>query len=314
MVERIRKPSARSIICFFVFIFLFTEQAEAGVCDLYRDKAPTLYKLYCQDGSGGTKPAGANSTFTDSFNINTASLPTEPSSYGLEVLGSYLRSDIGTRSPTFSLIKGYHRFGTGISTGSNNTFYGDDVIQRATGGSDVTSFQPAEPAKGHFINLNVGTSVLIFKSQDFGQVHLGLSLRYNNISDTWGWGPGVMYSLGILTLGTGFTRETISNLIPTVTFSHFLASVRLSIFEFEYTVLADNSQYQLPPIQIETLSINLGHVLISAAVRQAYYQTLHATVSQPHFGIQWMVSKHFSVGALYNYIPGANTLGLQYFL
>jgi hypothetical protein len=293
----------------------------SALCDEYRSKSPTLYAIYCKEDSAGlTKPAGANSTFSDSFNISSASLPTEPSSYGIETIGSELRSGGGGFSPNFALIKGYHRFGTGISTGSNNTFYGDDVIERLSGPPNVTSFKPAEPATGHFTNLNLGGSLELLTFGQGNAVKLGASVRYNETTNTWGGGPAVFLNLGNFSFGAGFTNETVSALVPRVLFTTFLVSARVSNFEFEYTYLTDNLNLGLSPIQIFTATATYGRFLLLAAIRQLNYLTnasatnVTGEVYQEHFGVQWLVSTHFSVGYLFNYIPGANSVGLQVYL
>jgi hypothetical protein len=283
------------------------------ICDYYRQDFPDLYKTMCSNGSADSKPAGANSTFSDAFNINSASLPTEPSSYGLETIGSYLRNDPGTQSPTFSLIKGFHRFGTGISTAGVDTFYGNDVVQRGTGAPLVTSFSPTEPAEGHISNLNLGTSILLTNENSVPTLRLGLSARYNEVTNTWGGGPGLMMSWSALTFGAGFTKEKVSNTLPAIDFTSFMASVRISFLEFEYTLMQNYGGYDLEPIQIVSATAELDRVQITAAVRHLNYLTT-GDVVQTHLALQYMFSKYFSVGYLYNYIPGANSLGVQIFL
>lgn len=287
-----------------------------SLCEYYKSNEPELYKAVCNGGSGGgsgsTKPAGANSTFSDAFNISAASLPTEPSSYGLETIGSYLRDDSGKRTPTFSLIKGFHKFGTGISTSSNNTFNGNDVVQRLSGNTVTRSFEPAEVSRGRLINLNLGTSVLLIDAKSGPKVHLGVTARYNKITNTWGGGPAVLLSWSRITVGAGFTRERVSNFLPRLLFKSFLISARLSIFEFEYTVL-DNDDTILQPIQILSATMAIRKLSFTAATRKLDYVGV-GYVHQQHYAVQYMFSKHFSAGFLFNYIPGANSVGAQFYL
>src|SRR4051812_26366874 len=89
-------------------LFALVASAEASsLCDEYRAHQKELYKLVCENGKTSAKPAGANSTFASSFNLSSASLPTEPSSYGLETLVHQIRGVGGSISPTFSLVKGF---------------------------------------------------------------------------------------------------------------------------------------------------------------------------------------------------------------
>jgi hypothetical protein len=310
----------------FALVFALSASASSSakaseLCDWYRSHESYYYNLFCTDGSGEAKPAGANSSFADSFHINSASLPTEPSSYGFESIGSYLRSDVSKLGGDFALIKGFHRFGTGISTSSNDTFYGDDVVERLGGPPNVTAFKPSESAQGHFTNLNLGTSFLLYDPTDGPRVRLGVTVRYNNITNTWGWGPALMVSWGPFSVGAGYTDERISNSLPMLLFENFLVSAHFSIFDLEYNLLINNvdsvldlpSNYQLSPIHILTLSAKEGRITLTGAVRFLNYLAA-GNVVQTHIALQYLFNSHFSAGVLYNYIPGANSLGTQIFL
>ncbi|MBS1962660.1 MAG: hypothetical protein JST04_10620 [Bdellovibrionales bacterium] len=285
------------------------------LCGYYADHAPEMYKLLCKKGSASTKPAGANSTFSDSFNISSASLPTEPSSYGIETIGSFLRQDTGVWTPTFALVKGFHKFGTGFSTSGNNTFYGNDVLQRSEGGPEVDSFKPRETAKGKLLNLNIGTSVALRESRGKGGagLQLGLSGRYNNTTATWGGGPALLMAWNRFSIGAGFTREKISNFMPTLTFTSLLASARVWIFELEYNQLDANAGEWLLPVRIWTLTATVHRFTLTGAMRSLNYFR-EGDVTQYHGAIQYLFSSAFSVGILYNYIPGATSIGGQYYL
>jgi hypothetical protein len=299
-----------------ILLFIFSSSARAeSLCDYYRKNNPDFYKLFCSNGSAATKPAGATSTFSDSFNVTSASLPTEPSSYGLETITSYIRKSPGRWGPTFSLIKGFHKFGTGVSTSGNNTFYGNDIVQRLQGPALVDTFHPHEPALGYVTNLNIGTSIALVepKKGGSGSIKLGLSVRYNKTTNTWGGGPGLVFGTGPINFGFGTTKEKVSNYLPSTYFATAMVSVRLSILELEYTCLRNLRTYGLEPIHIVTSTLSLKKLTLTAAVRHLDYAQV-GTVIQPHFGIQYLFSKNFSAGLLYNYIPGANSFGAQFFL
>ena len=300
---------------FWVFAALLLPSiSQASIlCDYYHDHEPELYKVTCTNGSASSKPAGANSTFADAFNLNSASLPTEPSSYGLETLVSALRKHPGTWAPTFSLIKGFHRFGTGISTSSNNTFYGNDVVQRGTGFPEVSSFEPNERARGSLTNFNIGSSLTLLEPTHGPAVRLGISVRYNKITDTWGGGPALLLNWERFTLGAGYTHERVSNFLPWVQFTNLTLSARHSILELEYSELSSLGGFVLSPIHILSLTASWRHITLTAAVRNLSYLKV-GEVTQTHYAVQYLFSKWFSAGFLINYIPGANTLGTQWFL
>lgn len=302
----------------FRLVVFFLCLADAGaaradaLCDYYRKNSPSMYKILCGGGSSSSKPAGASSTFSSAFNLSSASLPTEPSSYGLEILGHRIREN-GEWSPTFSLVKGFQKFGTGISTGGNNTFYGDDVVQRLNGSPDITTFDPPEKPRGTFTNLNIGTAFSLLKPKSGPQVRVGLSARYNRVTNSWGGGPALLFNWTNLTLGAGFTQERISNGLPRIRFISYQASARLWIFEFQYDLLTDD-QPGLRPVQIGTVTTRIRNLVLTAAARKLNYVQAGGGVTQQHYAIQYLFSKHVSAGLLWNYIPGTTSVGFQYFL
>ena len=285
-------------------------------CDSYRDRSTTLYEAICTNGRSEAKPAGASSTFSSEFNLSAASLPSEPTSYGLETLVSRLRTAPNSVSPTFSLIKGFNKFGTGISTGGNDTFYGDDVIRRRYGSAEVTTFDPPEPARSKLPNLNLGTSVDVFTPPRGPAFKLGLSLRYNQITNTWGGGPAAVLASPHFTMGAAYTQERISNALPRIRFTSFQVSTRWSLFEFEYNQLRNDSFFRQTPIHIVTLTTTVSGLILTVARRRLEFANENdgQAIYQTHLALQYLFSKRFSAGALYNYTPGATSLGVQVFL
>lgn len=306
----------RRFVGFSVILFstVFINSARAdSLCDFYRKSVPSLYKIVCNGRTSSTKPAGATSTFSNSFNMNSASLPTEPSNYGFESIVSYIRKDHSQWSPTFSLVKGFHKFGTGISTSGNNTFYGNDIMQRIHGPSLVDTFKPREDPRGELVNLNIGTAVTVFEKRGGLSTRLGLTARYNKTTDTWGGGSGLSASWKSFTAGFGFSRERVSFTLPRIYFLSSMISARAWIFEFEYNLLKNADGYRLSPIHIGTVTASIYRFTLTAAIRKLNY-VQEGDVVQMHYGLQYLFSKHFSAGLLFNFIPGANSLGMQFYL
>ncbi len=299
----------------FVLFTLFAPSSAyaESACEQYAREAPQTYKVVCGKRADATKPPGAASTYSSAFNISPAAIPTSPSPYGLEVIGSVLRSSPNEFGPTFAFIKGYRRFGTGISTSRNNTFYGNDIVQRAYGTPSVVSLKSPEAQRGKAIDLNLGTSFSLFSIPKGPSPKLGLSLRYNNTTNTWGGGPGLMVNWGRITLGAGFTREKVSNYLSPVVFYALIASTRISIFEIEYNLLKNQGGLSLNPVHILSLSTTIYNFVITGAVRTLQFTNYGQTV-QHHAAIQYLMTRNIHVGALYNFIPGATSLGLQFFL
>ncbi|MBC7384898.1 MAG: hypothetical protein H7301_01900 [Cryobacterium sp.] len=310
------KPTTGKLFSLIIFFLSLQTARASGICDYYRESSPRLYELVCSNGYSSSKPAGASSTFTSSFNLNSASLPTEPSSYGLESLGHVLRANHSEKNATFSIVKGFNKFGTGISTGGNNTFYGDDLINRQFGLPELQTFEPAETPTSSIPNLNIGTSLELLRVTKNASVKLGISIRHNRITSSWGGGPALAFASRYLTFGVAFSNERVSAAIDPVVFTTYQVSGRLSIFEIEYNQLRNNSTFSLGPIQIYTLTTTLGGFIITLAQRALQTNTVNGmdTVTQSHIAVQYLFSRHLSAGLLYNYIPGAMTLGAQIYL
>lgn len=307
---------SNNFLTLLICLLTLPEAFAGSVCSYYRREQPELYKALCKNGSTSSKPAGANSSFSDSFNVSSASLPTEPSSYGLEIIGSQIRNATETNgkpSSNFAIVKGFHKFGAGVSTSGNNTFYGNDVIQRLNGPSLIDTFEPLEPATKGFSNLNIGTSLGLLNPNRGPSVTLGLSARYNKTTGTWGGGPALLLSWTNVTLGAGYTNEKISNFLPQIRFISSLASVRLWLFEAELTRLEDNTGLGLSPIHILTTTMSYKKLILTYAVRRLNYRS-EGDVEQTHYAVQYLFSKSLSGGFLFNYIPGTHSLGVQLFL
>ncbi len=314
----LRKMAALLQSCFFLFIAttgFITPARASSICDSYKKNAPRMHELYCtQSGGGGgsAKPAGASSTFTESFKLNAASLPTEASPYGLEVISTFLFNGAKPGFPTLGLIKGFHRFGTGLSTAGANTFYSNPLTQRLSGPSKLQTLALSEPAKSSLPDFNLGTSFLLLSPSWGPSFHLGLSARYNSITSSWGGGPALLLTGENFTLGGGISREKVSNFLPQTDFFSFLISARYSIFELEYDFLEDSTQRSLSPIQILTTNFHIKNWVVTAAARRLNF-IQEGTVTQFHVAVQLLLGRHLSLGYLYNYIPGGSSVGIQGF-
>lgn len=301
------------LIFVFVLIGNLTRAHASEPCNHFRTHSPALYDIYCKNGSSSSKPAGASSTFSSSFNINTASLPNEKSNYGLESIGSFVEENESEYGTQFALIKGFSKFGAGISTGSANIFYGNDVYRRLNQGPNLDDFDDPEPVRGKITNLNVGTSFSLLRFGKSAKLSLGTTARYNKITNTWGGGPALLFTSRYLTFGTGFTRERVSNTLPRVSFYSYTVSTRILMFEIQYDQLRDSLGLNLDPIHIGTLTFPLKRLILSGAVRRLNYVN-YGHITQYHFAAQFLLSRRFSLGLLHNFIPGTNSVGLQIFL
>ncbi len=289
-----------------------TSALAGSACDSYRKSAPRMYELYCSGGAGAGKPAGSTSTFTESFKLNAASLPTENSPYGVEGLTTFLNSGVSAGFPTLGIVKGFHRFGAGVSTAGANTFYSNHLTQRLTGPSKIQNFDETETKKGKFSSLNMGSSFQLWAISSEASLQLGASLRYNQITNTLGGGPAIMLLSDFVTVGFGVSREQVSNTISRADFYSFLVGKRFGSLELEYNFLDADILPNLSAVHVVTANLSVNHLILIFAVRRLNYIE-EGYVTQPHFAVQWLLMKHFSLGYLYNYIPGGSSIGAQMF-
>jgi hypothetical protein len=305
------------LILLSALLILFSNPASADLCDYYKKHSPGIYKINCEDGPSRAKrnTGSGASTFGGAFNINPSSIPTEPSPYGLETIGSGIPPGFTETNLNFSIIKGFHKIGSAVSTSGNNTFYGNDIIQRAYKTPEYKTFDPPEKAQGKLPTFNLGTAFELIEAQgSIPSLSLGVSLRHNQITDTFGWGTGVMIKSGIFVLGGGIAKEKVSNFLPEVTFYSATGGIRFLIFELEYSWLKNSGGIVLSPIQIMTLTANLGPIILSYAVRRAEFFSENGEIFQSHYAVQCQLNGHLSIGLLKNYIPGSTSFAMQIFL
>lgn len=302
---------------FWILCCIWPFFAQADLCDYYKKFSPKIYEINCVQGPGKAKKSVGSgaTTFGGAFNINPSSVPTEPSPYGLEVIENVIPPLFSNNRVNFSLIKGFHKIGSAVTTNSNNTFYGNDVIQRAYGHSTYKTFDLPEPAKGTLPSFNLGTAFELIKSKSIfsPSFSLGVSLRYNQITDTVGEGLGFLVKTDYLVFGSGIVSEKVSNFLPAMDFYSVTVGLRLILLEIEYTWLKNSGGVTLDPIQILTFTTNLGSLILTFAVRRLEFLQ-EGEVQQYHYAVQYQFSRHLSLGCLYNYVPGAGSVAMQVFL
>ncbi len=300
----------------FVFALLGLARPSAlqasATCDYYRGVSKALYDAFCGGGGEGkpSRPQGTQSSMSESLNLSAASLPTGPTAFGIESLYSVIKNSPTQNVLGVGLVKGFKRRGAGLSIGGGNSFYDNDLLRRQYSGSELRTFQPYEEPKGKFMNLNLGAAVNVYQMTKTISLNVGGSLRYHKGTDTWGGGPSLLINSPFFSLGTGFTKAKIASDLPRVVFISSLASLRLFILELEYNRLDSRDSFHLGPVHIFTLSLKLGRIILTAAQRRSKY-LLESYVVQRHYAAQLLLSSHFAISYMDNYIPGARTAGLQ---
>ncbi len=305
----------RTELGFLIFLLFLPSHAHAasGLCDFYKKFIPGLAKNVCSGGKSA-RPAGANSTVSGGFNLNPGSTPVEPSPYGIETIDSFLRRPNTPWRADFAIIKGYKKFGAGVSTSATYTFYGNDIVGRREGEVYKESFESSEEERGHLPNINLGTAFALNPSQKgtLAALKLGVTGRYNKITNSTGGGLGLIGSNDILTYGLGVTRERVTNSLPPMYFASAMIGVQLIFLELEYNWLRNYGAETLSPIHIGTATLSIWRLMLTGAIRRVDYRG-SGSITQQHFGVQANITPWLYVGYLYNYIPGANSVALQLF-
>lgn len=288
-------PRLIIVIAFTFAALLQSQDARASaLCDIYKEWFPSWYDGYCRGRNASSespknemRSAGSSSSEGTSINSNPSGLPTEQTSYGLEGIGSFIRSNPVSLGSQFSLIKGFQKLGT---------------------------FKTRETSQGKITDVGFGTSFEIARSKKGipYALKLGLSARYNKLTGTVGGGGGLTCDLGLLTFGAGIAREKLSNYLERTWLLSADIGLHFFIFDLNYQVLKNSGAVELQPVHIWSLTAKIGRFMITGAERHLNYFST-GDVVQHHAALQIHVSKQVSIGLLYNYIPGATSGGLQYY-
>jgi hypothetical protein len=315
----------RTLARFFLSaIGLWNASAFSDMCDIYRQYSSSLYDMMCKGKSGGSpRPKSAGSTFSSAFNLNPSQAPTQPTPYGVEGIysfatGDYYYGDKYRATYDIGIVKGFKRIGTGISTSSNRTFWGDDVLYRRNSYTEGYNIEDGyETPKSKIPNLNIGTSVEVLSSKSGFSLSLGGSGRWNKTSATTGYGGGFYLAYRRLALGYGVVKEQFSSFYPVTYFHSAMASLKFWYFEMEYDVLYHSLSTGLHPIHIASLTLIHDRLLVTGAVRTLDYS--HSIdgngrwINQYYVSVQYRFSSNLVGGYLMNYIPGTQSAAMQVF-
>ncbi len=297
-----------------ICLFFASPRSIAGtMCDAYRESSPDLYKEVCGNEATASRPTGAQSSFSDSLNLNAASIPTGPTSYGAEGLYSFIKTNSSVSTTNFGLVKGFKRYGLGFISGGGNSFYDNDLLRRQYQSPELKDFTPYESPKSTQPNLNFSTAINLFDFAPGVNFNLGATVRYLNSTDTWGGGPSLLFESPYLSIGAGIIQLQIASNLPNTNFTSTLAILKLLFIELEYNRLDALDTFNLGAVEIGTVSLRFRRFILSAAQRRSKYE-LSGTVTQNFYSIQYLLLGNLSLGFMDNYIPGCRTVGMQIFL
>lgn len=290
------------------------------LCEEYRNRAPVpdWINRHC-NGAGGklfSKVGGAYSSFADSFNTNPSTIPIEYTPVGVEFVTSYVGSANGRRS-NVALIKGFERAGLGFSTDSENTFYSNSRLQSAVDRRPemLKEINRSNLNLGQGINLGAALAPLtrFLNSQIPILPVFGLGAKYTSLSGKWSPTLGASTRMGILSAGLSYAFES-SDYGSGYHFFSFTSGVKALGVQAEYVYQQTTTgTYEEPPVHIGTFSSNiLGAQIVAAARMSESFDGSHRT--RLHAALTYPIFLKLTLGYMYNYIPGLQSLSLQYWL
>lgn len=300
----------------FLGILLFTTQPAiaADLCDIYEEYCPGYVKTVT---SGASYPS-----FSDTFNVNPASLPTTSTPLGVEAIASTSGSH-SANTINFTLLKGFTGMGIGVANNSDNTFYSYNLVQalQKTPYKDVINNFLVDNAVSSSINF--GAAVAPFSGQILQMISVptfGLNIRYNQLTNNWDPQAGASLNLSFLNLGVSFRKSSRGkmNTVPAMSTSSMTIGTKLGVLAAEYSIfymktsdpnLAKLALYSRPT-QILTGTLALLQLRISAAYRKAYNVDANP-LTLVLLGAQYHLFSRLSLAVQHNYLPGATSLSAQ---
>lgn len=300
----------------FILLALFSSFPLA-----WADTSCENFPLNCSKGSSS---GSANPSKSDGFSVNPSGIPTETTAFGLEGIWSSAGTNYPKTSLNTSIIKGYQRVGSALTSGNGHTFYSFNLLQAHQETGFQTSAEKVAAESTAEGTTNIGGALALVRNSAKAKLvpTLGASARYNKLTKTWGPGYGVTLNSKFLSLGWGAwtSAGSVALGIPETSASNLNASARFGNVNVEYTyinysakglptIMADYSH----PVSILTGSLAIKRCIFTVAKRQAV-NILNSPISLMLFAFQLQVSSHIALAYLHNYIPGAYSLGLQIFL
>ncbi len=262
--------------------------------------------------SGGSLPSQSSA-----HQLNPGSIPATPTSYGVEVLDSPPSDPLSSTKYSFSLVKGFKRIGTGISTGNDDTFFTHSYLHA----SQETIFQRAiediyNENTSIIRNINLGTSfrIPVGPLSKVIEPSLGVLARYNVPMKSWGWGTGLDVSSGLFSCGVSYITQPNEYELDDISMLVLMAGFGWKFFHIDYASLNYlEGMLQAKPADIWTLSLNWRRLILFGGYRRSPNFDGELLVDYL-YGAQFLIGSHLSLGAMINYLPGRFTLGAQVFL
>lgn len=319
---RIRPSSPLFLISLLLLVSHLSEASD--YCVAYRNHVPIpkWYDSVCTKGGNSKNPSGTYSTISDAFRVNPASLPTHSFPYGVEWVSSYLGPPASGESlllHNFAIIKGFERIGAGASSSSEATFFSNSSRIGLEGTTETRYVALKKSPRETLPLLNLGTSFSLGSSKNPNglQNSIGIGVRLNTETEEGGSSLGYTLSNSFLSVGVGIGSPVDNEDFVDTYYQSLSLGLKSPWINLEYLIInndyADPITYPSVKIQILAASRNIAGFLVTGAIRRVRNFEGNS-VDAPHLSIQRAFWGRFSLGYLYNYLPGSHSLGAQVLL
>jgi hypothetical protein len=298
----------------FLFLLFVSELKAADICQYFL--SVPIDNGRCQMPGLNTVTGGGFPTFSDAFNINPASIPVVSTPLGLE--GTVSKDSSGSfndMNSNFAIIKGFDRFGSGISTNSDSTFFTTNIIQIIEGGTTKEQKEEFKKQLDRRPTYNIGSALAIptFNLKNKTTPTAGYSFKYNRLSKKWDgvWGGSI--NSEVISFGYSYTVENASAVFVGSSTGAINLSIKIPYIRFELSRLIFKSTVINSTTDILTINLKLKNLLDTAAMR-SYKNYLTIQVREYFGSFQYRLNRHLAIGAMINYVPNTVSFGAQFFL
>lgn len=305
-------------------VFLFSLLATLGTKSVFAADFCELYVEFCPNYQRQVQSGGSYPSFSDTFNVNPASIPTTETPLGVEGIVT-TGGDRSKATTNFTLIKGFDRAGFGIANNSDKTLYTYNILQGLEGTPYQSAVNGYQAANSAMSSLNFGSAIAPLPSKlipFLSSPTVGANLRYNQLTQKWDLQYGTSINAEYFTVGVSYRNSigsgSAGNYIATMSTTALTAGTKLGPLDLEYTLLFLKTpdptlqvySFFTKPVKIFTAALNLDSLHFTFAHREAYnVQDFKITTNL--FAAQIELTKKLAVAFQHNYIPGSESLSAQ---
>lgn len=313
---RLRIEKKKPFAALALFTLVLTVSASptaiaADICYLYMHQGERISTC---GGSQREMVSGASfPSLSDALNVNPASLPTIHTPFGIEWIGASPNTFANSAKSNMSFIKGFTGIGAGVTSNSDRSFYSPNLAAAFFGSSPVASASGYVDSSSANPGYNFGNAVAlpIPALKKIGKLNVGGAIRYNRITQNWDPQGGVSLNLPLVSVGFAYSPQKGNQYIQPGKLYTFDGGFRLGILRFDYTHLIASTQGFTAYSDIYTGSLQWGSFMATGGYR-TFTDPMGGKISLSMAAAQYQFSSRFVVGYYYNYLPGLQSLGVQF--